>query len=415
MIRFRLALIFAVLASNFVAQPPQVAAAAPPFTDVVASPFKADIEWLYLQGVTSGCTSVHYCPEASVTREQMATFLVRLFALPATTQDAFVDDDGSMHENNINRVAAVGVTGGCAPARFCPGASVTREQMASFLARAAEMGFAGGDYFLDDERSTHEADINRVAAAGVTGGCGEYRYCPTASVTRGQMAAFLHRTRDPGPVASTLPEAGPLPACSYEDQPTARIGYHQWQRTHLDTIYSVSSSYRPPDLIDSATAGANGGHSARSVARADLAALFSGARSAGHSLRIVSAFRSYETQVATFNDNVARYGLATALRRSARPGHSEHQLGTTVDFSHAGGAAPWSYADWATHPAGAWMRDHAWRYGWVMSYPMGASETTCYDYEPWHYRYVGRPMASSVQASGLTLREYLWRINGDDR
>ncbi len=196
-------------------------------------------------------------------------------------------------------------------------------------------------------------------------------YCARATVTRGQMAAFLHRTRDPGRIPAPLPDAGPLPACTYEDVPTARTSYDQWQRTLLDTIHALPTSYRPPDLVDTSTAGANGGFSIRAIARSDLAAMVSAARSAGRSLRIVSAYRSYEGQVATFNDWVARSGLATALRRSARPGHSEHQLGTTIDFTHAGGAVPWSYADWATHPAGAWMRDNAWRYGWLMSYPEG--------------------------------------------
>ena len=414
--RAHLALIFIVLGSGVAAQePPRAAAATSPFTDIATSPFRADIEWLYQSGVTGGCTLSRYCPSAGITREQMASFLVRLFEFPNTTADAFADDEGSIHEADINRAAAAGVTGGCAPGRFCPRAPVTREQMASFLARAARLRAAGGDYFLDDERSAHEADVNRSAAAGVTGGCGEYRYCPRAAVTRGQMAAFLHRTRSPGPVPTVLPESGPLPGCTYEDRLTARTGYAAWQRTLLDTVHALPASYRPPDLVDSATAGANGGHGSRSLARADLAAMLSAARSAGHPLRIVSAFRSYETQVTTFNENVARYGLATALRRSARPGHSEHQLGTTIDFTHAGGAVPWSYADWAAHPAGRWMRDNAWRFGWLMSYPKGSFSTVCYDYEPWHYRYVGRSMAASVRASGITLREYLWRINGGNR
>jgi D-alanyl-D-alanine carboxypeptidase len=58
------------------------------------------------------------------------------------------------------------------------------------------------------------------------------------------------------------------------------------------------------------------------------------------------------------------------------------------------------------------MRDNAWRYGFVMSYPRGASATSCYDYEPWHYRHVGREMAREVHLSGVTLREWIWRIHG---
>ena len=83
-------------------------------------------------------------------------------------------------------------------------------------------------------------------------------------------------------------------------------------------------------------------------------------------------------------------GYAAALKSSARAGHSEHQLGTTVDFRSYGGSAPWYYADWGRSKAGAWLKSNAWKYGFVMSYPKGKTTLTCYAYEPWHYRYVGR-------------------------
>src|SRR4029079_7567934 len=69
----------------------------------------------------------------------------------------------------------------------------------------------------------------------------------------------------------------------------------------------------------------------------------------------------------------------------------------------------WYYTDWGKTKAGAWLRANAWKYGFVMSYPKGKSTVTCYGYEPWHFRYVGRAEAAKVRASGLTLREYLWR------
>jgi hypothetical protein len=128
-----------------------------------------------------------------VTREQMASFLARALKLPATSQDFFSDDNSSAHEGDINRLAAAGVTGGCDTGRFCPRANVTREQMASFLVRALKLPGTSTDFFTDDETSIHESSINRLAASGITGGCGPGRYCPRANVTREQMAAFLHR------------------------------------------------------------------------------------------------------------------------------------------------------------------------------------------------------------------------------
>jgi len=114
--------------------------------------------------------------------------------------DPFVDDDGSTFETDIEKLAAAGITRGCNPPandRFCPDARVTREQMAAFLVRA--LGYAdsgGGNLFVDDDASIFEVDIDKLATAGVTRGCNpplNSQFCPGSHVTRSQMAAFLHR------------------------------------------------------------------------------------------------------------------------------------------------------------------------------------------------------------------------------
>ena len=106
-----------------------------PFTDIAGSQFKADILWLYNSGIISGCTATTYCPLASVTRGQMAAFLDRALHLPGTTTDYFSDDNGTIFETDINRLAASGITTGCTATTFCPNADVTRGQMAAFLDR----------------------------------------------------------------------------------------------------------------------------------------------------------------------------------------------------------------------------------------------------------------------------------------
>ena len=164
--------------------------------DISTSIFANDILWAYEQGITVGCAPNLFCTNNVVSREQMASFLARALHLPSATRDYFTDDNSSDHESDINRVAQAGITAGCAATRFCPRASVTREQMASFLARAFDLPAATQDYFGDDNDSIHESNINRVAEAGITGGCAAGRYCPRANVTRGQMAAFLHRAID---------------------------------------------------------------------------------------------------------------------------------------------------------------------------------------------------------------------------
>jgi D-alanyl-D-alanine carboxypeptidase len=382
------------------------------FSDTAGNPFEADIEWLVGQGITRGCGGGLYCPKEPVTREQMASFLVRMFGYPATATDYFSDDGASPHHADINALAATGVTNGCGGSAFCPSAVVTREQMASFLSRAGALPVASADYFLDDGRSGHQADINRLAAAGVTNGCGGiYEYCPTGVVTREQMAAFLHRLGTGGGVVAVPPPGGAPPTCTYTDVLTARRSYGDWATTLLDTIYMLPADYHPGDLVDTGAAGLNAGYAVRSHVVADLAAMAAAARAVGAPLRLVSGFRSYATQQATFDYWVSVGGYEAALATSARAGHSEHQLGTTVDVTSLVGPAPWDYADWGATAAGAWMRDNAWRYGFVMSYPAGRQAVTCYAYEPWHFRYIGRELAAKVHASGLTLREWIWRVH----
>lgn len=164
-----------------------------PFTDIDSSQFRGDILWAATEGITAGCSADRFCPNASVTREQMASFLRRAGDIPYASQDHFTDDGTSQHHADVNAIAAAGITGGCATNRFCPGSPVTRGQMASFLVRALQLPAIGVDAFDDDEGNMHESAINALAAVGITGGCGPTSYCPNATVTRGQMTAFLHR------------------------------------------------------------------------------------------------------------------------------------------------------------------------------------------------------------------------------
>jgi len=134
---------FTVTATNSVgmgpASSPSAAvtpALASPFTDIASSSFAADIIWLYDSGITSGCSATTFCPDDPVTRGQMAAFLDRAFHLPSTSTDYFIDDDGTTFEANINRLAASGITKGCSATTFCPTDTVTRGQMAAFLHRA---------------------------------------------------------------------------------------------------------------------------------------------------------------------------------------------------------------------------------------------------------------------------------------
>ena len=212
-----------------------------------------------------------------------------------------------------------------------------------------------------------------------------------------------------GLASTAVSAADSLPACRVADTLTPYRELSDWRRTLLDLTYRLPSSYKPTDLRSTADAGLNGGYSVRAIVLADLKAMASAARAADARFSVQSAYRSYTTQQSTFAHWVEVYGYAKALTLSARAGHSEHQLGTSLDFRSYGGSAPWDLDDWATTKAGAWLKANAWRYGFVMSYPKGKTTVTCYAYEPWHYRYIGRDRAAKLKDSGLTLREILWQ------
>jgi beta-lactamase superfamily II metal-dependent hydrolase len=192
---------------------PLAAGAAGTFDDDDGSVHEADIESLASERITRGCNppaNDRYCPEDPVTRAQMASFLVRALELSAASSAGFTDTSGSVHAADIDALAAAGITRGCNPPandQYCPGDPVTRAQMASFLVRALELPAGSSGIFTDTSGSVHAADIDALAASGITRGCNppdNDRYCPQDPVTRAQMASFLVR-------ALRLPGGGPPP------------------------------------------------------------------------------------------------------------------------------------------------------------------------------------------------------------
>jgi hypothetical protein len=166
------------------------------------------IEAIAELGITKGCNppaNDAYCPRLPATRAQVASFLVRSLAtlgpVPTEAENAFTDDEGNVHEPNIDVLAALGITKGCNPplnTEYCPNATMTRGQMAAFLTRA--FGYVDDDpaanRFIDDDGSIFETDIEALAAAGVTLGCNppaNTEFCPNDPVYRDQMASFLGR------------------------------------------------------------------------------------------------------------------------------------------------------------------------------------------------------------------------------
>jgi hypothetical protein len=162
------------------------------FTDDDGSVHEADINGIAEVGITQGCGGANFCPRGGVTRAEMASFLVRAMELAPQTSGPFADITNSIHAPNINALAAAGITAGCSANAYCPDQVVSREQMATFLTRALELTPAQHN-FADVGTGTHAQDIGAIAAAGITTGCGAGLYCPFDWVTREQMATFLAR------------------------------------------------------------------------------------------------------------------------------------------------------------------------------------------------------------------------------
>jgi D-alanyl-D-alanine carboxypeptidase len=185
-------------------------------------------------------------------------------------------------------------------------------------------------------------------------------------------------------------------------------------------MYRLSSSYRPTNLVAITWLGKvspKGGYLLKREAADALSAMFAEAKVSKISLKILSAYRSYSSQAATFAKWVARSGLQMARKYSAVPGHSEHQLGTTVDLGSLTGVS-WSSPKYPTSATALWLNANAYRFGFVRSYPAGSANIalSCYGAEAWHWRYVGKDLAYEIICSAQVPRIFLWnRQNGGDR
>ena len=221
------------------------------------------------------------------------------------------------------------------------------------------------------------------------------------------LAIQLDEPPEPRGATAQKRRVSPLPACDYGKQRTELTSYDDWQRTLLDTRFRLPRSYEPPDLVTTTRVGVGTDEmTIREIVLEDLDALVSAADVAGNPVDITWGYRSFRTQRWVFEYWTEQKG-EEALKTAARPGHSEHQLGTALDFKTKGAANV--DAGWRFEPAGQWMHDHAWEYGFIESYPLGEEKVTCYSAEPWHFRYFGREVAADIHRSGLTIREYLWR------
>ena len=166
--------------------------------------------------------------------------------------------------------------------------------------------------------------------------------------------------------------------------------------------FAVSIDYEPPDLVS-----ASNGWYLRSEAADFLNKMIEAGRQDGITLVVMSGYRSAGSQAETFNRLLETNTLEEVERNSARPGHSEHQLGLSIDVLQKQSTGPFYYYYFQDSAEYAWLKEHAHEYGFILRYPNEYTHITRFVFEPWHWRYIGVEAATTMFIEGITtLEEY---------
>lgn len=236
-----------------------------------------------------------------------------------------------------------------------------------------------------------------VVVANVSGGGNSGVAAAPPGTTLVGGVATSPATSSPGP--TTAPTVAPSPSSD-----TSQVVKCGDILAPVDKNHRLAEDCVPSNLVTlPASISVDGTQELVSAAATAIETMFAAGRDAGFSLAVNSSYRSYADQVATYNYWVRTDGQAYADRTSAKPGFSEHQMGTAADIGTPGHVLE----DFIGTPAAAWVAANSWKYGFIVSYPDGKEAITGYAAEPWHVRYVGTDVAQQVHASGLTLHEFL--------
>lgn len=168
----------------------------------------------------------------------------------------------------------------------------------------------------------------------------------------------------------------------------------------VNKYHKLPSNYEAKDLVTLSKTYSSRGHKIKKAASEPLMKMIDAARADGLNLLVISGYRTESTQRGLFNNSVKRYGMDHALIYSAKPGHSEHQLGLAVDLN----STEESFDQTKEYK---WLKANSYKYGFIERYPKGKEFITGYGYEPWHYRYLGVDLATKVYTENVTYEEYL--------
>lgn len=221
------------------------------------------------------------------------------------------------------------------------------------------------------------------------------------------------------PTASPTPPASPTPTVTPSETPTAigdpigAIGGNPtaYSLTKASSLWVVANKQRPLNPITyRPTLGYFKGVPVAKVTAAALTQMAAGmAKDKAGTLLLNSGYRSFDTQQVVHARQVARFGLKAGEALAARPGYSEHQTGLAADVSASGQGCAIQVC-FAKTKAGKWLAANSWQYGFILRYPDGQTKVTGYQFEPWHFRYVGVQLATEMKSQNIATLEKFWKL-----
>ena len=211
-------------------------------------------------------------------------------------------------------------------------------------------------------------------------------------------------TPSPTPIVTPIPTPLPFNPQLY----SIDVGSSLWvvvdKKRPLNPKAYVPKNLVKPKFPNGVGANPYGIRLAKPAAKAVIA-MASAMNQAGSGVLVLSStYRSYQTQVAVHDKDVAQLGLAAGENLAARPGYSEHQTGLAADLSASGQGCVIRVC-FAKTKAGKWLAANAWQYGFILRYPSGRTATTGYQFEPWHFRYVGVELSTQMHETGVSVLE----------
>ena len=187
----------------------------------------------------------------------------------------------------------------------------------------------------------------------------------------------------------------------YEDSKESDLSKGMY--TLVNKFYYLDKDYIPDDLVTVSGIYARDTAQIKRVAYDNFVKLADDARSKGLTLKVTTGYRSYNFQATLYNNYVKADGVKNADTYSARPGYSEHQLGYSLDLTNKNNV---SFDEFANTPEYKWLKDNAYKYGFILRYPKGKEYITGYIFEAWHIRYVGIDIATYIYENDITYEEY---------